>query len=852
MFTRYSQTGREKRSIFTAEGRRTGEKTLVVEAGKAETDINVGFVTGGVIEGVAFLDSDYDGLFQPGDPALAQVKIELTKIATGEVIASAVTGDDGRFTFGALRGANYRLRAVLPDETVAFTQTVAENVQGNWFEAKSGRRDSTLNTLALSDMEHKTLWVGAVRTGTLSGQIYFDDNYSGVRDGQEAYASGLAVTLMNEGGEVLARARTNAQGAYTFEGLTPGSYRVGLAAKNGYVFTKAGEGNHFTSVSDEGEGVSEVLALAMGENLAGIDGGLIRPGRISGQIFSDDNDNGLQDGEEGGLSGVVVTLVNAQDGTEAFRLVTEASGRYSFNRVMPGTYYVHYTLPEGAAFANPVSGGSALKGEGLQAASDIFRFKTAESREMPLGGGVRLAALAGTVFEDLNGSGAQEAGEPPLAGARIRVGNQEAVTGADGGFTLAGIRPAAYTLEIACPAGYVFSRGGDALAPRGELAVTVPYEAAAGQQDTARRIGMVRPGSVAGHVWMDENLSAAWEENESTLAGMEVILRDLTDGETAYTAATDGEGRFLFENLVPGSYEATLQIPAACIAAGRGQATFQDNGQGQLVQPPFNLAAGETKADLLAGVIQYTTLEGMAWQDQGGRQLPLEGVTITLAGDGGAAASAVTGADGLYSFSQVLPGSYILEVQLPPGYLLVNRQDERVTSGRMRSVIETEAGGQGASAPFQVVMAANESGLDIGAVKPGMLGDMAWLDENGNGLWDTGEAAMPGITVSLLKNGETVKETVTDVYGYYLFSDIYPSTYDVRVTWHEELTPTRQREDFALLNSELRESQETIQLLEGIEIRSDVKDFAFDFGFVLRTPGVYPAAMQTAPTQVWR
>ena len=352
---------------------------------------------------------------------------------------------------------------------------------------------------------------------------------------------------------------------------------------------------------------------------------------------------------------------------------------------------------------------------------------------------------------------------------------------------------------------------------------------------------------------MDEDLSGGWNEMDTMLAGMEVNLADTLDGATVYQVTTDYDGRFEFVGLVPGSYQATIVLPDACIAADADYATFLDNGQGMLVQPELTVAAGETIEGLSAGIVQYTVLEGLAWQDEAGEAIPLPGTRVELVNDAGEViGSMITGEDGRYIFPEVLPGDYVITAQLPEGYLMVNDQDDRVTSGLMMSIIQVDMNTSGESYPLHIVMGAHESDLDIGAVKPGMLGDKAWLDENGNGLQETSEAPMPGVTIRLIKDGTVYYEAVTDLYGYYLFDNVYPSVYDVEVIWHDELVTTQKRTDFVLLGSQLEESEETSQTLTGVEVRSNVKNFNFDLGFKLREKGVKPEAMQPAPKQVWK
>ena len=464
-----------------------------------------------------------------------------------------------------------------------------------------------------------------------------------------------------------------------------------------------------------------------------------------------------------------------------------------------------------------------------------------------------LSAVEGVAFEDRNGSGVMDEGEKPLAGLTIQLGDTSVTTGEDGEFAIEGVRPGDYELALSCPEGYVFSRSILQITPRGENEYAGVYQAAAGKRDVGLRIGLVRPATISGQIWLDENLSARWDEDEAMVSGLNVTLRDLTDGETSFTCPTDENGAFAFKGMVPGSYEAFVDLPEGCIAPGEGDSNFQDNGQGQLVYPAFTVAENQVKDDLLAGMVQYTTVAGMAWLDQGGLVMPLADVQVDLADENGVVlASYTTGEDGRYAFDQVLPGTYTIEAALPGDYLMVSSQDDRVTSGELISVMETTNNGSGVSHAFRINMGEHENDMDLGAVKPGMLGDTVWLDENGNGLQDTGEKPVKGIRIALMKNGETIAEATTDVYGYFLFTDVYPSNYDVLVEWHEELMPTRHRTDIDLLNSELAESEETSQVIRQVNVASNVKNFNFDLGFKLRKAGVYPEEMVPAPVQVWK
>ncbi len=73
------------------------------------------------------------------------------------------------------------------------------------------------------------------------------------------------------------------------------------------------------------------------------------PGSISGRVYLDQNQSGVFDAGESGLSGVTITLTGTEIGGAAVSRTetTAADGTYTFSNVMPGTYSLQQTQPAG-------------------------------------------------------------------------------------------------------------------------------------------------------------------------------------------------------------------------------------------------------------------------------------------------------------------------------------------------------------------------------------------------------------------------------------------------------------------------------------------------------------------------
>ena len=75
-------------------------------------------------------------------------------------------------------------------------------------------------------------------------------------------------------------------------------------------------------------------------------------------------------------------------------------------------------------------------------------------------------------------------------------------------------------------------------------------------------------------------------------------------------------------------------------------------------------------------------------------------------------------------------------------------------------------------------------------VAPASIGDEVFIDENGNGLYDPGEQRVPFITINLYLDGVLVDTTETSAQGTYLFGNLGPGNYTVRVDGNDPSLPT--------------------------------------------------------------
>jgi hypothetical protein len=191
------------------------------------------------------------------------------------------------------------------------------------------------------------------------GDLVFDDaNMDGIQDADESGLPGVSVELFDCGGNLLASTSTDDQGAYQFADLDAGDYSLQFHAPDGFLPSpqNAGSDDGFDSDANPLDGSVACFSLAAGDTINDIDAGFyidpppIQRGSIGDFVWEDLNDDGIQDPSEPGVPGIVVNLF-ACDGSPVAATVTDGSGLYLFDSLLPGDYFVQFIPPDGYEFS---------------------------------------------------------------------------------------------------------------------------------------------------------------------------------------------------------------------------------------------------------------------------------------------------------------------------------------------------------------------------------------------------------------------------------------------------------------------------------------------------------------------
>lgn len=772
-----------------------------------------------------YADMNLNGVRDGDEPLLSGAAV--TAAQGGKTVEKTETDENGEAVFNALRGGETQITAALPEGWLFRADEVG-------LFAVSGIQNTAQAEIILDglqpDAQHEAAVIPA---SAVSGMLFEDAANTGLMRQDSRPLSGFTVQAVAPNGDILAEAVTDESGAYTLYPLSADAYTVRFLLRDAYVASpyaadQEESANRIQAQNPE-FGDSEQITLAPGEKRTSFNGSVFQAGLADGRVLV----SGVYAEKDTGIPGVTVTLLDAdgQPVSDHSYGVTDENGYFFIKGILPGAYSLAYQMPDNGVFTEPSVEGTRYVGESFVSGSGSH-FEAAEIR------GILTSSIAGKILHDNPAEAGLYNAQLSLRGHTVNYASGIHAN-PDGSFAFTGLMPDTYTLTVTLPQGLVFGEKEGAVISRSRSEqASAEITLALGEKRLDTDILAVTPVSLSGVVYYDDNLSAEMDEEEYGAESRSLTLWE--NGEQLEALETDENGGFVFEGLIPGSYELHIDLDENEDLVDVANVT---RGNEDEILPVAVLQ----DARLSLPVMRYASVAGQVWSLGGGEGM--SGVNVSLLNsEGEALAETASGESGEFEFGRLLPGTYALAATLPEGYLFARAQD----TGARDSFIQSQVDGTVVAIPFEVITGDDMSGVDIGVGTMGRIGDRAWLDVNGNGMQDMDEPSMPGIVIELYQHGELVASTVTDAYGRYGMDNLYPGEYEMRVTMHKELKATVHQTDFPLVASILPESDELTVTVSGVIVPSGRANLHCDLGFQLRKKNVYPAAMDDIPVKDWR
>ena len=754
------------------------------------------------ISGQAWMDYNNNGIKETTDGKLPGISVALYN-PDHELISTQITDTDGIYAFLNLEDGNYFIKAPgFPDKHFILKQQATQS------EISNANGEGTTDIFQLNqDQVLEGIDLGYTPIISIGDFVWEDKNYNGLQDSEESGIHGVQISVFNQANQLIASNLTDLNGNYAFSDLPANNYVVAFSPDYDYLPTIRKNGfNGQNSMINEDKR-TDILSFTSAGNYNYIDAGFYRTASVGNFIWEDTNGNGIQDSGESGIAGMEVLLEGvAGDGTPVQMItITDENGQYIFENLKPGQYTIRVYLTGGfqvsvyRAGDNPELDNDALFRiwrDGFEAFTEPFVLMSGENNLTIDIGLYKFSKLGDLIWEDLNGNGIFEDGEPGLEGITLTLegvagdGSEltiNAVTNASGKYQFSNLKPGQYSISVEVPTGYLwvlpgFGTDGTKDSDFDHITGRLNISILSNTDNLNLDGGLIRAGTLSGFAWEDLNCDGIYTSDEPKINGVTVVLSGITGQGNNVEAMklTDINGFYKFEDLRPGEYSISFETPTGY---ERGNISGFD-----VVLLSGNFIEGHNVPYFRRGQIG-----DRVWNDlnKNGIQDPDEpgigDIPIVLSGISGGDEilhSTFTSANGYYIFQDLKPGRYYLEFMIPDGFSSTVQyagddsfQDSDIDENGMISDIILLSGES---------LLQFDAGLyiEVPEVK-GSIGDFVWEDMNGNGLQDVGERGLTNVEIFL--EGITAEGvnislfTLSDENGFYLFDNLDAGTYRISI-----------------------------------------------------------------------
>ena len=441
-------------------------------------------------------------------------------------------------------------------------------------------------------------------------------------------------------------------------------------------------------------------------------------GGLGDTVWKDLDGDGIQDPGEPGVAGVIVRLSDCEGNVLATE-ITDENGFYFFNNLIPGDYQVSFLigdLPAGCAFTQQNAGDDTLDSDvDLNGVAPCTNIQGGEYDSSFDAGLLTLVNIGDFVWHDLDGDGAQDAGEPGIPNVLVYLfdadNNLISVTETDAGgyYMFANLYPDTYYIAFGDPEGFDVTSP-DATADDNDSDVTNFVLSSYGsttdlftieygqEDDLTFDAGYYMCVPIGELVWYDTDEDDIHDDFENGINGLDVNLYKLEGGSYVLydsqvtghkpgTASEDGYYKFC---APPGTYYVEVVMPPLGLVIAQANQvnslpltnanessidSDMTNNFGQSTTTSFTVLSGDAICSIGSGYYPMATVGNRVWLDNNYNGIQevdepkVAGITVKAFDmDNNMVGETVTNAEGEYKIEYLEKKEYYLQFEAPVGY----------------------------------------------------------------------------------------------------------------------------------------------------------------------------------------
>ena len=565
----------------------------------------------------------------------------------GEIVAQAVTGEDGSYRLDGLLPTEYRIRFLLDDNYIAAPYVESDDSGCNHIAAQTPEYGETNRLVPPYGGVQEHIDGAVFRAGIVDGYVLSNANHDSLTT-NEGGVSGVIATLIDENGLPVSDysyGTSDESGYFCIKGILPGKYAVSYTLPERCVFN--------APLTDNTEVHTEYFQMDGGAEQRLQPIGVVNTAVMIGRAFR------FSTGEP--IENVSIKLVSDSFGT-MFECTTDAEGLYQLENMRPDTYVLTIVLPDGYVFAQ--SDDSIMPGKNGSTISARIALKRGQTIENANIAADLPASVSGLLYFDRNMNAMLDDDEMPVVNRDVVFSlNGKSIltlkTDENGSFFTDTLVPAMYDVSIPLKSNEMLLEN-ELEKNDWKLPVT--------SETYPVILPIVAYGSISGQIWNLDN-------SAKDIQNLTITLLD-ENNQFVASAVTDENGEYSFGKLLPMTYALDMELPEGYLFARSQDAVgrssyIQSDSSGNLKYLPVELDVGEQKSGVDIGMGANGIIGDYAWLDanKNGMQdigeSPIPGILIEMYQYGEFVASATTDGIGHYQLENLYPGEYEMRVTMP-------------------------------------------------------------------------------------------------------------------------------------------------------------------------------------------